>query len=100
MGYDLGIPPRFRTPAIIEQTVSQFGKLLRWHSRDKVLGRVLVKVRYTVPHEVPAKIVMGHTSEIGGLGESWTFYPHVLTGNFIDMLLGDKDVPGIWEIIQ
>lgn len=100
MGYDLGIPPRFRTPAIIEQTVSQFGKLLRWHSRDKVLGRVLVKVRYTVPHEVPAKIVMGHTSEISGLGESWTFYPYVLTGNFIDMLLGDEDVPGIWEIIQ
>lgn len=54
----LGIPPDYRNELHIKKVVNTFGKVIRWHNEDRVLGRVLVKCMYTEPEAVPRRIIM------------------------------------------
>ncbi len=77
----LGIPSDYRNETHIYRVANTFGKLIRWHHRESVLGRVLTKYLYTDPSEVAQRIVMVNPANMGGNGESRTLHILCLMGS-------------------
>uniref|UniRef100_A0A0E0M668 Endonuclease/exonuclease/phosphatase domain-containing protein n=1 Tax=Oryza punctata TaxID=4537 RepID=A0A0E0M668_ORYPU len=84
----------------IYRVVNSFGKLICWHHRDRVLGRVLAKCLYTDPSGVPRRIVMENPTNMGGNVEFWTLHTFVFNGEFNDILPMDDDLPLMWQQVE
>uniref|UniRef100_A0A0D9W2E2 DUF4283 domain-containing protein n=1 Tax=Leersia perrieri TaxID=77586 RepID=A0A0D9W2E2_9ORYZ len=86
----LGVPPDFKTDEMVEKIVNVFDTLIWWHKHDRMLGRLLVKAKYTSRAYVPAKIVVGKSQEKGENGESLTFFTFLLNGQFTEHQINEQ----------
>lgn len=74
----LGFAPSFMNSFCINQVVSSFRKLMRWHNGLHIKSYVLVKCLYSSIIDVPRSIVLSQGDEVTDLGCSWTIPTYVL----------------------
>lgn len=61
--------------------------------RDRIKGRVLVKVISLNAETIPRKWVLKNSYVLGGMGESWIVSIFILNSKFPDALPRDEDLP-------
>ncbi|KAG8093092.1 hypothetical protein GUJ93_ZPchr0012g19630 [Zizania palustris] len=87
----LAYPLDFKEFSFLEQVVASFGKLLYWHSEDPSMARVMIKVLYDNPIDVPRSITLKSCHSMDGAGRSWTFPVFLLQNEFADRFPLDED---------
>lgn len=89
----LGFPLDFKELHYIQQVCSSFGKLLHWHSSDRSLARVLVKVLIDNPLDIPRSVVIKLGRELDGDGRSWTVPVYIFNTTMADVIPPNEDDP-------
>ncbi|CAN6208615.1 unnamed protein product [Urochloa humidicola] len=87
----LGYPLDLKEIHFVEQVCAGLGQLIQWHSADRNIARLLVKVMIDDPLEVPRSLIIKHGRELDGEGRSWTVPVYILDSRFADMIPADED---------
>lgn len=88
----LAFPMDYQTDHYINKAVSCFGKLELWHKPGQNKERVLVRVIINDIALVPHSLVVRRSSQLPGMGRSWSVPVYILNGrNTIPGLVGNED---------
>lgn len=86
----LGFPLDYRTLEHVDQAITCFGKMVRWHNPPTKLGYVLVKCLYNEPQTVPRSIVFRQGIRQGA-GWSWSVPVYILDWEHPEELFPEHD---------